>query len=336
MHSTRFKILVAIVAAVVVIGVGVSGRHLLTTSGSSPAATKTSKAFSGSGAVPVPPPAERASDGTPTASASANKSLATPVDGAASPAGTGTSGAPVVPAFAVTPQIVHTATIDMRVGKGKLDAVLRSVATVAAVDGGFVDSSSVSGGTPRRSPIAGTSVIRVADTDFADAIKQLTGLGTVENQRINGKDVTVQEAENTASLTVLQDEVTLLEKKLTQTSDLNTFLQIEGQLVPVEQQLQRLQSAQAVLQNSAAMATITIGLSVPGVPLGRVGTTPPPHAQAAAITVAWRYLRHNSLAVLDALAVGIGWALPVLVLLALLGAIALWVLRRRRATVASA
>jgi len=235
--------------------------------------------------------------------------------------------------FAVTPLVVHTATVDMRVGKGRLDPVLRTVATLAGVDGGYVDASSVSGGTAQRSPVAGTIKFRVLDSDFADAITQVAGLGTVEDQKIQGRDVTAQVAENSASITVLQDEVTLLENKLTQATDIGTFLQIQGQLFPVEQQLEQLQSAQTVVENSAALATVTVNLTAPGAP---VVPAPRPRPNAAAATTAWRYLRHNSLAVLDGLAVAVGWALPVLVLLALVGGIALWVIRRRRHVVTPA
>jgi hypothetical protein len=170
-------------------------------------------------------------------------------------------------------------------------------------------------------------VIRVLDSDFAGAIATVTHLGTVDDQQIKGRDVTIQEAQNTASISVLQDEVTLLETKLAQAPDIGTFLQIQGQLFPVEQELQRLQAAQAVLVNSAALATVTVDLTAPGA-LVAPAATPRPPADAAA--VAWRYLRHNSLAVLDALAVAGGWALPVLVLLAFLSMIAWRVVRRRR------
>jgi hypothetical protein len=229
--------------------------------------------------------------------------------------------------FAVTPLVVHTATIDMRVGKGELEPVLRTVATVAGIDGGYVDSSSVSGGTAQRSPVAGTIKFRVLDSNFADAIKKVAGLGTVEDQQIQGKEVTAQVAENAASIIVLQDEVTLLESKLAEATDIGTFLQIQNQLFPVEQQLEQLQSAQSVVENSAALATVTVSLTAPGAPVVPVPKSRP---NADAATTAWRYLRHNSLAVMDALAVGVGWALPVLVLLALVGGIALWVIRRRR------
>jgi hypothetical protein len=175
--------------------------------------------------------------------------------------------------------------------------------------------------------VAGTVTFRVLASDFADAITKVAGLGTVEDQRINGKDVTIQVAQNAASISVLEDEVTLLQNKLGQATDLGTFLQIQGQLFPVERQLQQLQSAQAVLQNSASLATVTVDLTAPGSP---VAPTPKPKPAADAAATAWRYLRHNTLAVLDGLAVGLGWALPVLVLLALVGLAALGVVRRRR------
>ena len=98
--------------------------------------------------------------------------------------------------------------------------------------------------------------------------------------------------------------MTLLQGKLSQATDINTFLQIQNQLFPVEQQLQQLQNQQTVLENSAAFATITTNLSAPGAPLV---SRPRLKAHADSATVAWRYLRHNSLAVLDGLAVGGGW-----------------------------
>jgi hypothetical protein len=155
----------------------------------------------------------------------------------------------------------------------------------------------------------------------------------VDSQQIQGKDVTIEVAQNAASIAVLQDEVALLEKKLGQATDIGTFLQIQSQLFPVVQQLQRLQAAQAVLENSAALATITVGLTAPGAPVAPAPVTRP---AAAAATVGWRYLRHNTLAVLDGLAVAGGWALPLLILLTLVGVPALRIVRRRRQAITPA
>jgi len=320
MHRSRRKVVVTLAAiAVLVLGVAGGRRLLAGGSTSSPTAAASGAPVARTGAAKT---VTGAVDRPATAGFGPSHSSPAP-DAASSTPGNATA----VPTVAVTPLVVHTATIDMRTGKGKLAAVLQAVTTLAADDGGYVDSSSVSGGTARRSPVAGTIVIRVLDSDFAAAVATVAHLGTVEDQRMAGRDVTIQSAQNTASIFVLDDEVALLETKLGQATDIATFLQVQSQLFSVEKQLQQLQSTEAVLENSAALATVTVDLSAPGAP---VVATSRPRPGADAATMAWRYLRHNTLAVLDALAVAGGWALPVLVPLGLVGVIAQRVVRRRR------
>jgi hypothetical protein len=336
MHGTRTKIIVALAATAVVIGGIAQGRHLLAgTSEASSAGVSAAAAARSSSAVNRSP-GPLASSATPgKASRTGATAVGSPTSAthiASGPSGppSGTSSLPVVPVDAVTPEVVHTATMDERVGRGRLGSVLDIVTVLAGVDGGYVDSSSVSGATARTSPDAATITARVLDSDFAGAISEMARLGTVEDEQIKGKDVTIEETQNAASIAVLQDEVTLLENKLAQATDIDTFLAIQNQLFPVERQLQELQSSQAVLDNSAALATITVNLTVPGVSV-IAAATPRPGVDAA--TTAWRYLHHNSLAVLDGLAVAGGWALPVLIPLALVGVIGLRVTRRRRTTI---
>ncbi len=333
MHWNRPKIIGVVAAVVVLVGGVATGRHLL-------ARSTASSTVAGSAVVRSSPTTSSQSAGLPPRHVSGTAGFGTAgtpsaaTDGSEKAANTpkAASRLPDVPVSAVTPLVVHTATIDMRVGKGKLDSVLQTLTVLAGAEGGYVDSSSVSGGTTQRSPVAASITFRVLDSNFPDAIGKVADLGTVEDQKINGKDVTVQVAQNAASITVLQDEVGLLETKLSEATDISTFLTIQNQLVPVQQQLQQLQAAEAVLENSAQLATVTVSLTAPGVPVSPVAAPRPP---VNAATTAWRYLRHNSLAVMDGLAVGVGWALPVLVLLALVGSIALWVVRRRRVVTAA-
>jgi hypothetical protein len=323
------RIVIAVVAVAVLVTASVVGRHLLG-QGSASSASKASQSLAG-----IPSTTGPATQSTsPASSAGANPSVLVPSSGAASAAQPPASGGalPRVPTFPISPQIVRTATIDLRIGKDALSSALTNISGLAAADGGYVESSSMAGGTARSSPVSGSIVIHVLDADFSNAMTTLSGYGKVTNQQIQGKDVTDRVAANAATLQVLQSEVNLLQGKLTQATDINTFLQIQNQLFPAEQQLQQLQNQQAVLENSAALATITTDLSAPGAPLV---TAPPARPNANSATVAWRYLRHNSLAVLDGLAVGGGWALPVLALLALiwLGGTRAMRLRRRRQAV---
>ena len=324
------RIVIAVVAVAVLVTASVVGRHLLGQSSASSA----SKASQGLAGIPTTTGAANQS-ASPASTVPASPSVLVPSSaaGAASPAQSPASGGalPRVPTFPISPQIVRTATIDLRIGKDALSSALTNITGLAAADGGYVESSSMAGGTARSSPLSGSIVIHVLDADFSDAMTTLSGYGKVTNQQIQGKDVTDQVAANAATLQVLQSEVNLLQGKLAQATDINTFLQIQNQLFPAEQQLQQLQNQQAVLENSAALATITTNLSAPGAPLV---TAPPARPNANSATVAWRYLRHNSLAVLDGLAVGGGWALPVFALLALIwlaGTRAMRLRRRRQA-----
>ncbi len=342
MSNVPRKFIVALVAVVVVVSGAAVGRHLIVGSASSKATSSAPAPVSpghtggtaaragsdSSGAFSSLPAAPTTTVGAPAPAPSASAAAASPTGAAAVPPSPNDGGPlPSVPVFPITPQIVRTATLDLRVGKNALSTTLTDIAGMAAADGGFVESSSMAGGTARSAPLTGSIVIHVLEADFSDAMSALSGYGKVTDQQIQGKDVTNQVATNAATIVILQDEVNLLEGKLSQATDINTFLQIQAQLFPVEEQLQQLQNQQAVLENSAALATITANLSAPGAP---VVTTPTPRPNADAANVAWRYLRHNSLAVLDGLAVGGGWALPVVVLLALVGWAAARVARRRR------
>ncbi len=332
------KRIAAVVVIVVLVGAAALGRGLLGAS-SAPTASSSSPASHN-----VTPPSGTPTDGGVTrassdgsghqAKASALPTTAGPVEAgaaAASTPGASTSATlPRVPVLAITPQIVRTATVDLRIGRDKVSSSLADIAALAVADGGYVESSSMAGGTARTSPLSGAIVIHVLDSDFNQALGALSGYGKVTSQQIQGRDVTNQVSTNAATIEILQEEVNLLQGKLAQATDINTFLEIQNQLFPVEQQLQQLQNQQAVLENSAAFATITADLAAPGAP---AVTVPPARPGANAATQAWRYLRHNSLAVVDGLAVGGGWALPGLALLGLVGLAGTRIVHRRRRAV---
>jgi hypothetical protein len=323
---------VAVVAVVVLVGGAVLGHHLLAgntdASSASLAAPSNSDTHQGLATTPTSDAVNAASSsGSSGSSSSSGSSGSKRTAGAGAQAPNHTGALPPVPVFALAPQIVRTATLDLRLDKNTLSSSLTNIAALAAADGGYVESSSMGGGTARTSPVSGSIVIRVLDTDFSAAMTALSSYGKVTNQDIQGKDVTNQVTTNAATIQILQDEVTLLQGKLAQATDINTFLQIQNQLFPVEEQLQQLENQQTVLENSATFSTITANLSAPGAPLV---TSPPTRSTADSAVVAWRYLRHNSLAVLDGLAVGGGWALPVVVLVALLWLAGSRIVRRRR------
>jgi hypothetical protein len=207
-----------------------------------------------------------------------------------------------------------------------LNQALASITALATTDGGYVDNDSTAGGSAQSAPQTGTIVIRVANADLSDALARLAGMGNIVSQAVKEQDVTGQVADAAAQIQALQAEVNLLQSKLNEAGDIGSFLQIEGQLSPVAQQLQQLETQQAILQNFVTLATVTVDLTAPGV----VAAAPPVVHPPNALDRAWRFAGHNSLVVLDALAVSVGYALPALILGGLLLLVRALILRRRR------
>ena len=217
---------------------------------------------------------------------------------------------PVLPSGAL---VVKSADVSLSVARNAISPTLGDIATMAHGMGGYVSSQSTSGSKGTSKPTGAHLAIRVAASNFESALSTLGKFGTVSNESVKSQDVTGQVADIGAKIQILQSEDTLLRNKLASTTSTTSFLAIENQLTSVDQDLQGLQAQQGVLTNFAQLATIDIALTIPGLPAARDTKPGPPNSAL----VAWRYARHNSLAVLDAFAVSIGWALPFLVLAAL-------------------
>lgn len=265
--------------------------------------------------------------GAPAPGSIAHTGVGTATTGESGSQGSPANSSPTSVVSPLGPDVVRTATVDLSVVKGVIASEMTKVADLAGSEGGYVNSSSMSGGTARTAPVSGTQVIRVPETTFDQTLSQLATFGKLTAQQVSGQDVTGQLAQNAATIAVLQQEVNLLQTKLSETTDITTFLQIEGQLAPVQQQLQQLESQQAVLQSSVSLATVTVNLAAPGAP---VGPTPVTHPRVSPAKAAWRYATHNTLVVLDGIAVAGGWAFPLLVVGGIGWAVVTRVLRRRR------
>lgn len=327
-------------AGVVVLALAATGGRLLihsasTGSGTGSAASTASRVTNGS----FGPAGHGGVPGEPSPAALAPQSAAGTATGAGSGSGSGSGLGSSPPTNAtntvepVGPLVVRTASLSLKVGKGVVPSTMTKIASVAAFDGGYVQSSSMSGGSTRSAPTTGQIVIEVQSAELTSALSELSLLGNVTNEQTSGQDVTGQVAENAATIAVLQQEVNLLENELSKATDVSDFVQIEGQLAPVAQQLQQLQSQQSVLESSAELAAVTVDLNAPIVPIIPV-SGPRPATNAAAAS--WHYLRHNTLVVLDGIAVAGGWALPLLVLAGAIWLVVSRIVRRRRPSVTPA
>jgi hypothetical protein len=91
--------------------------------------------------------------------------------------------------------------------------------------------------------------------------------------------------------------------------------------------IEELKGQLRVLRNQTSLATIDVSMREAGAP----GPIPPKHHRTSSLVQAWRDARHGFIGVVAAVVVGLGYLVPITLLLALL-----WVgLRRLRPRVAA-
>ncbi|WP_345763910.1 DUF4349 domain-containing protein [Diaminobutyricibacter sp. McL0608] len=211
--------------------------------------------------------------------------------------------------------VVTTGSVSLTV-TDPIAAADRATAIVLGV-GGRIDNSSEQPGSDTQKPSA-TLVLRIPSANLDATLADLKRLGTVETATLNATDVTAQSKDIDGRITALQtsvDRLLALMAKATTTADLIT---IESTLSDRQGQLDSLRAQQKALADQVAMSTITVDFHAKG-------TVP-----AASPTTFWSGLAAGwdaLVATVNGLLVALGAALPWLVVLGILGAIAWWIAR---------
>jgi Domain of unknown function (DUF4349) len=242
-------------------------------------------------------------------------------------------------------KIVKTADLTVSIAKGKFTGAFAEASRIATANGGFVVSSSTSttgfpGGpiplddtSAQQAPAsdsrarAGQLTIRVPAAKFDATRAALAGLGDVDNETINGQDVSSQLVDLGARITSLKAEEQAFQTLLGKATAIGDVLQIQDQLFNVRTQIEELQAQQASLDDQATFSTITVSLYEPG-----VAFTPAPESEPSILSKAWDDATGGALNVLGGMVVVLGYAVP-LAALAVVGW-GVWALsapwRRRR------
>lgn len=220
---------------------------------------------------------------------------------------------------AIPQRIVKTAAVFVQVKVGSFDQQFQQATQVAARHGGFAESSSTAAGKFR----SGTIVLRVPADQFETALGELKGLGKVESQRITGQDVTAQFVDLQARLRNWQSQEAVLLRLMSKSTSIEDSIKVQQQLQDVQLNIEEITGQLRVLSNQADLSTITLSMS-------EAGAVPPKPVVRSGLAKAWRDAVHGFVAVVAAVVVGVGYLLPValLVLVGLLG----WATFRRTRT----
>ncbi len=175
-------------------------------------------------------------------------------------------------------------------------------------------------------------VMRVPADKFALAVGDLRALGTVLHQEVSGVDVTAQFVDLAARLRNSLAQEASLRRLLGKAPTVTATLRVNNVLSDVELRIEELQGQLRVLRNRADLGTIRLDMREKGAQVVAPTQTPPP-VKKPQMTRAFAKSVAAFLGVIFSVVVGLGYVLPVLVLLV----VAWFVVRRvRRARTATA
>ena len=217
-------------------------------------------------------------------------------------------------------RIIRTATVDLEVGEGKLNATINQATDIVRKAKGIYVGSSTS--VPGGEPASGQVTFRVPVDAFESVLRDLKGLGTYRGEQSSTDDVTNQYIDLNGQLAAWRAQERVYLRLLDRARSVTDVIAVQNQLQQVQSNIERLQGQLNYLENQTSFSTIVLQLSEPGA-AGPAGEPKGRLARAWATAV-------NGLGVMAAaVLVGVVWLTPLLVVagLVLLG---LRVLRRPR------
>ncbi|TFD61389.1 DUF4349 domain-containing protein [Cryobacterium suzukii] len=198
-----------------------------------------------------------------------------------------------------------------------------SAVTITEQAGGRVDSRSENPATPSQ-PASANLTLRIPSDELDRTLADLKKLGTLNFVTLAAQDVTQQSQDLDARITALTTSVDRLLALMASATTTTDLISIESALSSRQGELESLQSQRDFLADQIDYSTLQLEL----VSEGTIAASGPDNFWTG-ITVGWTAL----VAALGGLLIGLGVALPWLVVLAIFGAIVLLIVRlftRRR------
>ena len=203
----------------------------------------------------------------------------------------------------VGPSVIKTATVDVGV-RGSVTEAVQKATGVAARFGGFVATTTTTSG----SDASGTVTLRVPASDFEAALAAIEDLGKLERHSVSGEDVGQEFVDLQARLRNWQSQEAVLLELMDRARTVSDTIRVQGELSQVQLEIERLRGRLNFLEDQTSFGTITATFAPVGAPLP---------GNPAPLTHAWEQALDAALSVVSAVIVGLGFALPVALLVGL-------------------
>ena len=220
----------------------------------------------------------------------------------------------------VGPKVIKTASLRLEVEDGAFQNAFDRAEDVAARYDGFITRSRTSGRDARSGELA----LRVPAPDFEAALGDLKRIGILRSEQVTGEEVTSEFVDLKARLRHRLAEERVVLRLLDQADTISETLTVRRVLDEVQLTIERLKGQLRLLRDQTSLATVTVRIH-------EQGAGPAEAAAPSEIAGAWDRALEGAEDVVVAVIVGLGYVLPILVLL-LLAWLALRAIRARVAT----
>jgi len=204
-------------------------------------------------------------------------------------------------------RVVKHAELEVQVPAGDFGDVYAQAQRLAAANGGFVHEAETEGERAR----SGLLVIRIPAEHFEEALADLKDLGVVVHEKVSGQDVTSDFIDLRARLRNWLAQEQAVRRFLAEARTLEETLRIHGQLQEIEVQIEHLKGNLRVLRDRSGLGTVSLELREEGVVVAAGAREP------GVLSLAWHQALAGATDVLAAVMVGLGYLVPILLLLAL-------------------
>lgn len=204
----------------------------------------------------------------------------------------------------VAARVIKTADLEVAVPDGDFRSALTAAVEVARRHGGFVLSTSVEAGNAK----SGRLVIRVPAESFERALTDIESLGDVGREVVSGEDVSQEFVDLQARLRNAEAQEKVLLKLMDRSKSVQDTIDVQRELQTVQLLAEQLDGRLRYLEDQTSFSTITLALDEKGAPAV---------ASSGVLQQAWDNATKTFFAVVSAIILGAGFALPLVILLAI-------------------
>lgn len=189
---------------------------------------------------------------------------ASPVARAATGSVTSTSQVQSAVDAVTATSVVKTGNLNLRVGRGQVQATVAALVKLTTGMGGYVSQSQMD--TVLGAP-TGELTLRMPAAQFDDAVSGAERLGHVVSLTTSAHDVTGRVVDLGARVQALQQTRSTYLTILGRAKTIGATLDVQQRVEDVQQQIEELQGELKVLRNQSADGTLTVDVSQVGAPV---------------------------------------------------------------------